>query len=69
MAQVTKGKWVISGIKETLKRQRTQTELGANFVDSYGEDVLLDDMEEIKLRDALAQVTQNEFDFLHANIR
>lgn len=69
MAQVIKGKRVISGIKETLERQRTQMEQGASFVDSYGEDVLLDDIEENKLRDAIAQVTQNAFDFSHAYIR
>lgn len=69
MAQVTKGKRVISGIKETLERQRTQMELGASFVDSYGEDVLLDHIEENKLRDAIAQVTQNAYDFLHATRR
>ena len=69
MAQVTKSKGVISGIKETLERQRTQMELGASFVDSYGEDVLLDDIEEDKLRDAIAEVTQNASNFSHANIR
>ena len=69
MAQVTKSKGVISGIKETLERQRTQMELGASFVVSYGEDALLDEIEENKLRDAIAQVTQSASDFSLADIR